>query len=132
MAKKLLWGAGIIIVALVIVYLILLRLAPNVIPADIPLLGKLTCPYPVSIAGNSMAPALPAGTRVTFDRCARDKSNLSAGTLVAFQENGTVRISRIIEKTEETPNVIYKTAQDGKPGTFIHVPASDIIATYIK
>ena len=133
MVKKIIWAIVIVVVLLVAAYLVILRFAPRAIPTDTPVIGKLTCPYPVGIAGDSMAPALQAGTRLTFDRCSGgDKSNLSEGTIIAFEESGTVRISRVVEKTFNGENVIYKTAQDARPDTFIHVPASDIIAVYEK
>lgn len=132
MVKKVLWIVVAIIFILVVGYVLLMRFAPTAIPANIPVVGKLTCLYPVSIAGSSMSPALPAGTRATFDRCPEDKLNLASGTIIAFKEDKTVRIVRIIEKSVGTSEVIYKTSQDGKPGVFIHVSASQIIAIYNK
>lgn len=132
MIKKVLWIVGTIIFVLIAGYLLLMRFAPNAIPTNVPVVGKLACPYPVSIAGSSMSPALPAGTRVIFDRCFKDELNLSSGTVIAFEEGKTVRIARIIEKSAGTSEMIYKTSQDGKPGIFISVSASQIIATYDK
>lgn len=128
--KKIIWTIVIIIIVLIVGYFISLRFSPNFIPADTPIIGKFTCPYPMKIAGNSMAPTLTSGTRITFDRCVSDKSNIAVNTIVAYEDNGVVRITRIVERTFEGTNVIYKTAQDGKASTFVHVPATDIIATY--
>lgn len=132
MAKKVFWIILTVIALLAGAYLIILRLAPNAIPTNMPIIGKLTCPYPVKIAGSSMSPALQEGARLTFDRCSGDKLNLQLNTIIAFQEGETVRISRIIGKNTGNTNVIYKTAQDAKPNNFIDVPASDIIAIYKK
>jgi hypothetical protein len=132
MIKKVFWTVGTVIVLFVAAYLLLMRFAPTVIPANIPVVGKLTCLFPVNIAGSSMSPALPAGSKVVFDRCPEDRLNLSSGTIIAFKEGKIVRIARIIEKNTGASEVIYKTSQDGKPEVFIHVSASQIIATYDK
>jgi signal peptidase I len=128
--KKIIWVIVAIIIALILVCLVILRVAPNSIPTDTPIIGKLTCPYPVKISGGSMEPALATGKRIIFDRCRMDKSNLSVGIIIAFEEGGVVRISRIIERIVGETVTTYKTAQDSNPNVFIHVPASDIIATY--
>lgn len=132
MVKKILWLIGSLIILVVAAYFIMMRFAPTSIPVNMPIIEKLTCPYPVKIAGNSMSPALPAGTRVTFDRCVDDKLNLAPGTVIAFQENSTVRISRIIEKSANTPQVIYKTSQDGRADAIFQVEAGQIVAVYNK
>lgn len=128
--KKIIWVIVAIIIALILVYLVILRVSPNSIPTDMPIIGRLACPYPVKVAGGSMEPALSAGKITTFDRCRTDKSNLPVGIIIAFEEGGAVRISRIIERIVEKTVTTYKTAQDSNPNVFIHVPASDIIATY--
>lgn len=130
MVKKVFWIVGAAVVLIVVAYNMLMRISPNAIPVNIPVVEKLTCLYQVNVAGNSMSPALTAGSRVVFDRCFNDKLNLPSGMIVAFKEDKTVRIARIIEKNAGGSDVIYKTSQDGKPDVFISVPANQIIAVY--
>ena len=111
-------------------YLLMLRFAPASISTKIPVIGKMFCSYPVRVSGNSMSPALESGEVINFNRCMDDKSNLSVGTIIAFQGEGVVRISRIIEKLFGSAETQYKTAQDNRVNDFITVSASQIIAVY--
>lgn len=128
--KKIFWTILSILIFMLVGYLLLMRFAPNAIPTDMPVIGKMFCSYPVRISGNSMSPALESGKVINFNRCMDDKSNLSAGTIIAFQGEGVVRISRIIEKISGTAEIQYKTAQDNRANDFIIVNANQIIAIY--
>lgn len=77
---------------------------------------KITCVYPVIVSGNSMEPALKAGTRAMFSRCLENRDKLELGTIVVYQGQDKVKkIGRIKERVEDSRGVFYKISRDQRP-----------------
>ncbi len=77
---------------------------------------KITCVYPVAVSGNSMEPALKAGTRAMFSRCVENRDKLELETIVVYQGQDKVKkIGRIKERIEDSRGVFYKIGRDQRP-----------------
>src|SRR3989344_1409736 len=106
-------GAGIFVVlALIFVADYFLNVP---ILRSLPLAGKVTCQFPTTVSGNSMEPAIGAGSRVTFNKCFENKENLSTGTVILYRNERGNSIARIKEKIPQQDQLIYKVSQDNRP-----------------
>lgn len=79
---------------------------------------KITCVYPIVVSGNSMEPALKAGTRVMFSRCVENRDKQETGMIVVYQDQNKIKkIGRIKERVEDFRGVFYKIGRDQRPET---------------
>ncbi len=118
-------GIAVVILAAGVVSVILFSYQGQPIPTS---LEEAGCVLPVTVQGQSMEPAIKAGTRLLLDKCA-DKQSLPVGTIVLFDEDNVRRVGRIKEKTSSQQVVSYRIAQDGVPQREFTVPADRIVAT---
>lgn len=68
------------------------------------------CVYTVTIQGNSMEPALKAGSLLSLNRYIEDKDTISVGKVVLLEENGIKKLGRIKDRMERQDGVFYKVA----------------------
>lgn len=94
---------------------------------SIPGMNKVTCQFPVAVAGNSMEPAIKAGSRMTFNKCFKDKENLAIGTVILYSGERGSTISRIKEKISQQDRFVYKVNQDNRPDAVFEVQPERII-----
>ncbi|OGC59670.1 hypothetical protein A2890_02070 [candidate division WWE3 bacterium RIFCSPLOWO2_01_FULL_53_14] len=80
--------------------------------ANLPIIG---CDQVVLVQGDSMAPAIKNGERVTLNKCVENKAEIEPGTIVLFDDRGSQRIGRIMEKGTDENGVYYQISQDGRP-----------------
>lgn len=130
MKTKTIIAATVIIVLAIGFALILRNQKSNT--ALFPSVKKITCVYPVMVSGNSMEPALKAGTRVMFSRCVENKDKLELGTIVVYQGQDKVKkIGRIKERIEDSRGVFYKISRDQRP-EIDEISMHSIEAVYMK
>jgi len=103
---------GVIIIVLAIGFALILRNQKRN-EAVFSRVKKVACLYPVVVSGNSMEPALKAGTRAMFSRCVENRDKLTLETIVVYQGQGNVKkIGRIKERVEDSRGVFYKIGRD--------------------
>lgn len=126
MSKILLYIGGGIFVILVLIFVAdyflnipLLRSIPGV--------GQIACQLPTTVSGNSMEPTIKAGSRVTFNKCSKNKENLPVGTIIVYSGERGSSISRIKERIPEQDRFIYKVSQDNHPDAAFEVRPDSII-----
>ncbi len=130
MGKLFLYVGGVAFVLLTLVfvadYFLNIPLARS-----IPGLNQITCQFPVTVSGQSMEPAIKAGSRVTFNKCFENRENLPTGTVVLFNnERGNI-VSRIKDKIQNTQGrLVYKIGQDNRQDANFEVPPEKIVAVW--
>lgn len=90
--------------------------------------SDLRCIESVAVSGQSMEPAVKAGSQLTLNKCISDKENISIGTIVLASERGTKRLGRIKEKLILADGIWYKISQDNRPDQEFTVSTNDVIA----
>lgn len=80
--------------------------------ASLPVIG---CGQVVSVQGDSMAPAIKNGERITLNKCIEDKTVLEPGTIVLFEDMGSRKIGRIAERGTDENGVYYQITRDARP-----------------
>lgn len=126
MSKILLYIGSAIFVILVLMFVVdyflnipILRFIPGV--------GQISCQLPTTVSGNSMEPAIKAGSRVTFNKCFENKENLEIGTVILYSGERGNTISRIKEKIPQQDRFIYKISQDNRPDAVFEIRPERII-----
>lgn len=101
---------------------------------SIPGIGQIACQFPTTVSGNSMEPAIKAGSRITFNKCfeneqssSANKENLAVGTVILYGGERGSTISRIKEKIQNQDRFIYKVSQDSRQDVVFEVRPDRII-----
>ncbi len=97
---------------------------------SMPVVGDISCAYPVAIGGDSMEPAFESGSRMVFNQCVEDKENLPAGTVIVFKEGGTAKIYRIKDRFQKNGEVFYRIGRDNRGDETTEVSGGEIIAIW--
>ena len=118
-------GAAVLVLVAVIIAVILLSFQGQRIPTS---LEEARCVLPVTVQGQSMEPAIKAGTRLLLDKCA-DKQSVPVGAIVLFDENNVGMVGRVKERISLQQAVSYRIGQDGGQKREFTVPADRIVAT---
>ena len=86
---------GILAVAAIVIAIALRGFKGQGFPTN---LADIKCVYPITISGQSMEPAVKAGSRLLLSKCFKDKQNMPVGTIIIFKDNGVNKVGRIKEK----------------------------------
>ena len=88
----------------------------------------IQCISTTTVQGNSMEPAVKAGSILSLNKCT-DKNNLSSGQIVLFEENNVKRIGRIKQRMERQDGIFYTITRDARPGEEFTISADNILAS---
>jgi signal peptidase I len=116
---------SIAVIGVLALYFLVFRKNNQYIPNSV---GEITCVYPVTIQGNSMEPALKAGSLISFNKCVEDKNNISIGKIIVYEDGSNKKIGRIKERIKLEEGFFYKITRDGRLGEEFTIPAESIIA----
>lgn len=94
---------------------------------SIPGVGQVACQFPVTVSGNSMEPAIKAGSRINFNKCFENEENLRPGTIILYSNERNSSIARIKERVPEQDRFIYKASQDNRSEASFEVRPDRII-----
>lgn len=94
---------------------------------SIPGIGQIACQLPITVSGSSMNPAIKAGSRVTFNKCHKNKEDLPLGIIILYSGKGNNSIARIKERVPQQEGFIYKASKDSGPKDVFDVRPDQII-----
>jgi phage repressor protein C with HTH and peptisase S24 domain len=116
---------AIILIGGATLYFLIVRQQGQYVPASI---SEVGCVYTVSVAGDSMTPAIKSGTVLSLNKCIQDKNNLTTGKVILFEDGGMKKVGRIKEKLTLAEGVFYKISRDNRPGEEITISSNSILA----
>jgi hypothetical protein len=86
---------------------------------SLPGVRSVICQRPVVVRGESMAPAIPNNTRVTFNQCLDDaqRQSIEIGAVILYENLGSQRVARTVERARDDSGVGYTVRQDNRSET---------------